>query len=113
MAHLLRAATQHKLAPAYTAALLAVFEEETSPRASQAVRPAPPQPLGDPLIEPLSERELEVLRLFATELSGPEIAEHLVIALSTVRTHTKSIYGKLNVNSRREAVRRATELNLL
>ena len=49
------------------------------------------------LIEPLSQRELEVLRLFKTELSGPEIARELVIGLSTVRTHTKSIYSKLNV----------------
>lgn len=66
-----------------------------------------------PLIEPLSQRELEILRLFATELSGPEIARELVVALSTVRTHTKSIYGKLNVNNRRAAVRRAVELGLL
>ena len=65
------------------------------------------------LIEPLSQRELEVLRLFKTELSGPEIAHELVIALSTVRTHTKSIYSKLNVNNRRAAVKRATELGLI
>jgi LuxR family maltose regulon positive regulatory protein len=54
-----------------------------------------------------------VLRLFKTELSGPEIAQELVVALSTVRTHTKSIYSKLNVNNRRAAVNRAVELNLL
>jgi LuxR family maltose regulon positive regulatory protein len=65
------------------------------------------------LVEPLSQRELEVLRLFKTELSGPEIAQELVVALSTVRTHTKSIYSKLNVNNRRAAVNRAVELNLL
>jgi LuxR family maltose regulon positive regulatory protein len=65
------------------------------------------------LIEPLTERELEVLRLFRTELSGPEIARELVIGLSTVRTHTKGIYSKLNVNSRRAAVRRAEELGLI
>ena len=65
------------------------------------------------LVEPLSQRELAVLRLFKTELSGPEIAQELVIGLSTVRTHTKSIYSKLNVNSRRAAVKRAEELNLL
>lgn len=64
-------------------------------------------------IEPLSPRELEVLRLFRTELSGPEIARELVIGLSTVRTHTKSIYSKLNVNTRRAAVRRAEELGLI
>jgi len=65
------------------------------------------------LVEPLTERELEVLRLFKTELSGPEIARELVIGLSTVRTHTKSIYSKLNVNNRRAAVKRAEELGLI
>ena len=65
------------------------------------------------LIEPLSQRELEILRLFKTELSGPEIAAELVIALSTVRTHTKSIFSKLNVNNRRAAVKRAAELHLI
>ena len=65
------------------------------------------------LVEPLSQRELDVLRLFRTELSGPEIARELVIGLSTVRTHTKSIYSKLGVNSRRAAVRRAVELGLI
>jgi LuxR family maltose regulon positive regulatory protein len=65
------------------------------------------------MIEPLSQRELEVLRLFKTELSGPEIARELVIALSTVRTHTKGIYSKLNVNGRRAAVKRASDLGLI
>jgi LuxR family maltose regulon positive regulatory protein len=65
------------------------------------------------LTEPLSPRELEVLRLFQTELTGPEIASELVIALSTLRTHTKGIYSKLNVNSRRAAVKRAAELDLI
>ncbi|MBI5296858.1 MAG: helix-turn-helix transcriptional regulator [Chloroflexi bacterium] len=66
-----------------------------------------------PLIEPLSQRELDILRLFKTELSGPEIAQKLVIAVSTIRSHTKSIYSKLGVNNRRAAVKRATELNLI
>jgi LuxR family maltose regulon positive regulatory protein len=65
------------------------------------------------LVEPLSQRELDILRLFKTELSGPEIAQELVVALSTVRTHTKSIYSKLNVNSRRAAVKRGIELGLI
>ena len=54
-----------------------------------------------------------MLRLLATELSGPEIARELVVSLNTVRTHTKNIYAKLGVNSRRAAVRRADELGLL
>ena len=65
------------------------------------------------LVEPLSERELEVLRLLASDLDGPEIASQLVVSLNTLRTHTKSIYTKLGVNSRRAAVRRAEELALL
>ena len=64
------------------------------------------------MIEPLSERELEVLRLLGTEMSGPEIAGELVVSLNTFRTHTKNIFNKLGVNNRRAAVRRAEELNL-
>jgi LuxR family maltose regulon positive regulatory protein len=66
-----------------------------------------------PLIEQLSERELEVLKMLATDLSGPEIARELSIALSTVRYHTNNIYGKLSVNNRRAAVRMADKLNIL
>ena len=61
----------------------------------------------------LSARELEVLHLLGTELDGPEIAQRLFVSLNTLRTHTKHIYAKLGVNSRRTAVRRAEELNLL
>jgi LuxR family maltose regulon positive regulatory protein len=64
------------------------------------------------MIEPLSERELEVLKLLRTELSGPEIAKQLFISLNTFRTHTKSIFNKLGVNNRRGAVCRAEELDL-
>ena len=73
--------------------------------------PAAPVPPG--LVEPLSNRELEVLRLLGTDLSGPDIARQLSVSLSTVRTHTNRIYAKLGVNNRRAAVRRATELDLL
>jgi LuxR family maltose regulon positive regulatory protein len=66
-----------------------------------------------PLIEPLSENELEVLRLLRTELSGPEIARKRMVSLSTIRTHTQHIYAKLGVNNRRAAVRCAEELGLL
>ena len=66
-----------------------------------------------PLIEPLSENELEVLRLLRTELSGPEIARERMVSLNTIRTHTQHIYAKLGVNNRRAAVRRAEELGLL
>jgi LuxR family maltose regulon positive regulatory protein len=65
------------------------------------------------LIEPLTERELDVLRMLAGDLDGPSIARRLVVSLNTVRTHTKNIYAKLGVNNRRAAVRRAHQLNLL
>ena len=70
-------------------------------------------PVGRTLVEPLSERELDVLRLLASDLDGPDIARELVVSLHTVRSHTKAIYSKLGVNDRRAAVRRATELRLL
>jgi len=65
------------------------------------------------LVDPLSDRELDVLRLLGSDLSGPDIARELVVSLNTVRTHTKNIYAKLGVNNRRSAVRRADELGLL
>jgi LuxR family maltose regulon positive regulatory protein len=65
------------------------------------------------LAEPLSERELDVLRLLASELNGPDIARELTVSLSTLRTHTRSIFSKLGVNSRRAAVRRAEELKII
>ncbi len=102
MADLLREAAKRRIAPTYVRRLLAAFGD---PVGSARVRQS--------LIEPLSERELEVLRLLATDLDGPAIAAALVVSLNTVRTHTKNIYAKLGVNSRRAAVRRAAELDLL
>ncbi len=78
--------------------------------ASAAHHQAPPQ---RGLVEPLSVRELEVLRLLGTDLDGPAIARELFLSLNTVRTHTRNVYAKLGVNSRRAAVRRAAELDLL
>jgi LuxR family maltose regulon positive regulatory protein len=111
MAQQLRQAAARRIMPGYTGKLLAAFESEQ--RTGLGEVPLSPSPTPSPLIEPLSQRELDILRLFKTELSGPEIAQELVIALSTVRTHTKSIYSKLNVNSRRAAVKRAVELGLI
>jgi LuxR family maltose regulon positive regulatory protein len=77
----------------------------------EIARPTAPSP--QPCAEPLSERELHVLRLLRSDLSGPEIARELVVSLSTLRTHTQHIYAKLGVNNRRAAVHRAAELGLL
>ncbi len=68
---------------------------------------------SQPLIEPLSERELEILRLIAQGLSNHEISERLFLALSTVKGHNLRIFEKLQVQRRTEAVARARELGLL
>jgi LuxR family maltose regulon positive regulatory protein len=102
MAALLKLAAKQPSAPAYVRRLLAA-----------AVTAEGRTPVEQPLIEPLSERELEVLRLLESDLDGPEMARELTVSLATVRTHTRNIYAKLGVNSRRAAVRRADELGLL
>ena len=89
----------------YTVRLLPAFGQQPAAHPASGIR--------QPLIEPLSERERDVLRLLRSDLDGPEIARALVIALNTLRTHTKNIYAKLGVSSRRAAVRRAQELDLL
>ncbi|MGY1771004.1 LuxR C-terminal-related transcriptional regulator [Blastococcus sp. SYSU D00813] len=75
--------------------------------------PVPAAPAQRSLVEPLSARELDVLRLLDTDLDGPAIARRLFVSVNTVRTHTKNVYAKLEVNNRRAAVRRGRELNLL
>jgi LuxR family maltose regulon positive regulatory protein len=102
MEALLKAAAKRQIDAEYANRLLAAFG------------PAQPKPRMHPeLIEALSERELDVLRLLGSDLGGPEIARELAISENTMRTHTKNIYEKLGVNSRRAAVSRAEELQLL
>jgi LuxR family maltose regulon positive regulatory protein len=113
MATLLRRKAPESVAPEYVSQLLDAFDmpgdESVSPDAKATV-----DTLSSPsLLEPMSDRELDVLRWLKTELPGPEIARELMIALSTLRTHTQNIYGKLGVNNRRAAVRRAEDLRLL
>jgi LuxR family transcriptional regulator, maltose regulon positive regulatory protein len=107
MARLLRQAASRGLAPVYVAKLLQASGEPATLK--REVRPS----YAHSLIEPLSDRELEVLRLLASGLSNPEIASQLYIAVSTVRTHCKNIYGKLGVRRRWDAVQRAQELGLI
>jgi LuxR family maltose regulon positive regulatory protein len=111
MFRLLSEAVAHGLMMDYAGKILAAFEAEgqkTTGKSPQLARSS-----SRLLIEPLSERELEVLKLLRTELNGPEIARELLVSLNTMRTHTKNIYNKLGVNSRRAAIRRAEELDLL
>ena len=70
-------------------------------------------PAAQPLVEPLSERELEVLRLIAAGLTNREIAQELVIAIGTVKRHINNLYGKLGVHSRTQATARARDLRLI
>jgi LuxR family maltose regulon positive regulatory protein len=98
---LLRELAKRSLSP-YVSRLLAAFQH----RLADA---APVHASSDAL----SARELEVMRLLSTDLSGPDIARELVVSLNTMRTHTKNIYTKLGVTTRREAVRRAQEQHLL
>lgn len=102
LTELLKLAARRGVAPDFVRRLLAEASSTPTPAVSH----------HPDLIEPLSDREVDVLRLLRTDLSGPEIAREMVVSLNTVRTHTKNIFEKLGVNSRRAAVRRAGELEL-
>jgi len=104
MERLLRLALAKSMAPGFVRRLLQAFEARRKPGSIPAI---------EPLIEPLSGRELEILQTLNGPLSTPEIAEQLVVSANTVRTHIKNIYGKLGVHGRSGAVRRAKELGLL
>jgi LuxR family maltose regulon positive regulatory protein len=101
MASLLKALTKQS-APSYIRPLLA---------ATTRTEHQPGRPVA--LVEALSDRELDVLRLLGSDLDGPDIARALSVSLNTMRTHTKNIYAKLGVTNRRAAVRQAHELKLL
>jgi LuxR family maltose regulon positive regulatory protein len=109
MARLLRQAASQGIAPGHVSELLAVFDTS----AYRRVEETPPYVPRQPLIEPLTEREFEVLRLLPTHLSSTEIAEELLISVHTARFHIKNVYGKLHVHSRGDAVARAQDLGLL
>ena len=111
MAELLSEAAARGMMPDYTGKLLAAFEAEAQKREDKSY--LPPAPPAQPLIEPLSQRELQVLQLIAQGLSNREISERLFLALDTVKGHNRRIYGKLQVQRRTEAVARARELGLL
>ena len=74
---------------------------------------AQPSPRRQPLAEPLTEREHEILKLLKTDLSTREMAEHLVVSVNTIKTQLKSIYDKLDVHSRDEALDKARALKLI
>jgi LuxR family maltose regulon positive regulatory protein len=125
MARLLHQAALRGIAPDYARLLLAAFEgattnaheawagRKTTMKVSPVVEPTLRGRPSSVLLDPLSERELEVLRLIAQGLTNREIASRLFLAQSTVKVHTRNIYGKLDVHSRIQAVACAQELGLL
>lgn len=108
MARLLSEAVTGGIMPSCTGKLLAAFQSE-GPKKEEESKRSPVQTL----IEPLSERELEVLQLIAQGLSNREISERLFLALSTVKGYNRTIFGKLQVQRRTEAIARARELGLV
>lgn len=111
MARLLSEAAAHGIMPDYTGKLLAVFEAEEQKSADESH--LPPALPAQSLIEPLSQRELEVLQLIAQGLSNREISERLFLALDTVKGHNRRIFGKLSVQRRTEAVAKARSTGIL
>jgi len=109
MARLLYEALSRGIAPGYTRRLLAAFPVTESEQAAPSDALSP----NASLIEPLSERELEVLALLAEGLTNREIASRLYLALNTVKAHASNIYGKLDVHNRTQAVAKARTLGLL
>jgi LuxR family maltose regulon positive regulatory protein len=110
MATLLASATKRPDAPPYMRELVAASHASGVRGAGDGTHRAAAR---QPLVEPLSDRELEVLRYLGSDLDGPDIARELSVSLNTLRTHTKNVYAKLGVNSRRAAVSRAADLGLL
>jgi LuxR family maltose regulon positive regulatory protein len=108
MMQLLREASANKIMPDYSDKLLAAFRAE-----QQGSIDKPDKAPVQPLIEPLSQRELEVLRLISQGLSNQEICERLFLALDTVKGHNRRIFDKLQVQRRTEAIARARELGLI
>jgi len=111
MARLLSEAIERGSRADYAGRLLAAFEAKG--QTSRDTASLPPARSTHSLIEPLSQRELEVLRLIAQGLSNREISERLFLALNTVKGHNRVIFSKLLVQRRTEAVARARELDLL
>ena len=108
MLQLLREASAREIMPDYTDKLLAAFEAE-----KQKSEDKPDLLSANPLIDPLSQRELKILQLIAQGLSNREIGERLFLALDTIKGHNRKIFDKLQVQSRTEAIARARELGLL
>ena len=109
MARLLDEALSREIAPDYIQRLLAAFPVDEMKKAGLTQSHGP----NSELIEPLSEREIEVLQLIADGFTNPEISSRLYLSLNTIKAHTRNIYGKLGVNNRTQAGSKARALGLL
>jgi LuxR family maltose regulon positive regulatory protein len=104
----LHLAASRNITPIYAQKLLQAFGSQPS-KADQGAKPA----LHQDLVEPLSARELEILRLLAAGHTNQEIARTMIVSVNTVKSHLKNVYGKLGVNNRRAAVAQARVLGLI
>jgi LuxR family maltose regulon positive regulatory protein len=109
---LLKQLVRQNVALDYIGQILAAFRDDEQAVITEAAN----QPITSdhqPLVEPLTNRELDVLELLAQRLSNQEIAEKLFISTTTIKTHLQNIYGKLNVSKRREAAEKAKKIGIL
>ena len=121
MAELLKQLLRQNIHTEFVEKLLAAFSDKQTgppslpapPSPSPQVSPSPSHPTPQPLVEPLTNRELDILELLARRLQNKEIAEKLFISPETVKTHLNNIYQKLSVTNRRNAVERAKSLGIL
>jgi len=109
MARLLYKALSRGIAPDYVRQLLGAFPVDESEQAASTKSKVD----QSELIEPLSDREIEVLQLIAEGLTNQEISSRLYVTLNTVKTHTRNIYAKLGVHTRTQAVARGRTLGLI
>jgi LuxR family maltose regulon positive regulatory protein len=109
MGRLLYEALKRDISPDYISQLLAAFPVDVSEKPD----PSKPQTSKAELVEPLSDREIEVLQLISEGLTNQEISSKLFISMNTVKAHTRNIYAKFSVKSRTQAVAKARTLGLL
>jgi LuxR family maltose regulon positive regulatory protein len=111
MYELLQLAATQDICPAYTSRLLSAFPSIACPE--QPVPTSQSRPILMPQMEPLNQRELQIIRLMSARLSNREIAEELYLSVNTIKWYARTIYDKLGVASRREVAPRAKDLGIL
>jgi LuxR family maltose regulon positive regulatory protein len=113
MVDLLQEAAEQDISPGYVSALLEAFQTKRLFGGELAQKSTPLFTSTQPLVESISEREMEVLYLLSRGLSNQEIAAEMIIAKSTAKKHVSNIIGKLGVSNRTQAVVKARDLNII